>query len=94
MTLIYLLLINLMFGIFRNVISNPRKYLIPTYRLPSILEIEDAHLENIKYIIFDKDDTLTLLKSNEVLPRFQHKLSLLSSSKNCLIVSNGKNNPE
>ena len=84
-----------MLGILRNIVSNPRKYLTPTYYVSSVADIElHLHLRGIEYVVFDKDDTLTLLKSDKVLPRFLEKLAHISSRYPCVIVSNGKNNPE
>lgn len=84
-----------MFNIFFNVINKPKYYLLPTYNLKSINEIDfNIHLAGIKYIVFDKDDTLTLLKSNNVIPGLRGKFLKLTEKYNCVIVSNGKENPD
>jgi hypothetical protein len=57
-----------MLGILFNVVNKPRYYLLPSYSLSSINDIKSKHLEGIKYIVFDKDDTLTFLKSNIIRP--------------------------
>ena len=57
-----------MLNILFNVVNKPKYYLLPTYNLGSINDINNNHLEGIKYIIFDKDDTLTFLKSNQIRP--------------------------
>jgi predicted HAD superfamily phosphohydrolase YqeG len=83
-----------MLNILFNIVNKPKYYLLPTYNLASINEINQHHLEGIKYIIFDKDDTLTFLKSNQVRPELYKKYRELSDNYKCIVVSNGKNNPD
>ena len=82
-----------MLSILFNIINKPRYYRLPTYNLNSINDIKPEHLVNIKYVIFDKDDTLTFLKSNVVRPELLKSFLKLRDEYKCVIVSNGKENP-
>lgn len=83
-----------MITILFNAINKPNYFLLPTYNLKSINEIQSKHLEGVKYIIFDKDDTLTLLGSDVVIPTLRNKFFNLADKYKCMIVSNGKKNPK
>ena len=83
-----------MLSILFNVLNKPRYFLLPTYNLKSINQIQPQHLAGIKYIVFDKDDTLTLLKSNNIIAELRKKFFELTRDYKCVIASNGKKNPD
>lgn len=49
-----------MLGIIINTLKNP-KLLKPTYKLNNVGELTNNHLNGVRCIVFDKDDTLTAL---------------------------------
>lgn len=79
-------------------IANPR-VLLPKQHLPSVSRIDFQHLHDIgiRYIIFDKDNTLTLAYKDEYHPSIVHSIASVRNifaGKGLAILSNSIGTPD